>query len=247
MKRTSKFNWMPTKYELQGSGWAVSSDVAHLSPASTISASLALTAAIPALRDHARGDLADVGCGTAPFFGAYRDHVDSVCWIDWPSSPHQTRHLDIVADLNKPLRVEEHSFDTILASSVLEHIWRHDVFLDEITRTLRPGGKIILIVPFMYWLHEEPHDYFRWTRHALTRACEERGLQIDQLDPYGGGLDLVADLAVRAVASVSLGLAKLVGRPLARLLSAPRIRRVGRVAREKLPLGYILVASKPGM
>lgn len=240
----TKAHWQPTKYEPKGTGWMVSRDSAQLSPASTVSSTLALNATLPALERNARGDLADFGCGTAPFYGAYRELVDTVCWIDWPSSPHETQHLDVVADLNEPLNVPSASFDTIFTSSVLEHIWKHTVFLDEIERTLRPGGKLILIVPFMYWLHEEPHDYFRWTRHALQRACDERGLSVEQLEPYGGGIDLLGDLFVRSLGFVSLGLAKLFGRPLAKALTWAVNRRIGQTAREKLPLGYILVATK---
>lgn len=240
-----KSHWQPTKYQQRKQRWVISSHNDQLSPASTISATLALSRTAAALRAHAEGDLGDFGCGTAPFYGIYGPLSTSVCWIDWPSSPHETQHLDVTADLNQPVTIDDEQFDTAFTSSVLEHIWKHDVFLDEITRTLRPGGKLILVVPFMYWLHEEPYDYFRWTRHALTKACDERGLDVIELDPYGGGLDVLLDLSLRSLAAISLGLAKLVGRPLARLLDHRRMRQIGKTAQEKLPLGYVLVAQKP--
>lgn len=240
-----KTSWKPSKYQPAGSGWAISRDPAQLNPASTVSANLALTATLDALRDHACGDFADFGCGTAPFFGAYRGLVDTVCWVDWPSSPHETRHLDVIADLNQQVPIETASFDTIFTSSVLEHIWKHDVFLDEIARTLRPDGKLILVVPFLYWLHEEPHDYFRWTKYALAKACEERGLEVRWLEPYGGGIDVLIDLSMRALASVSMRVAGWLARPLAKLLVMPRIAKLGGAAKAKLPLGYVLVAQKP--
>lgn len=244
MKARDKPDWQPTKYHPKGKGWKISPNRAELSPASTISATLALDATLEVLKLHASGHFADFGCGTAPFYGAYRPLVDTVSWIDWPSSPHMTRHLDVVADLNLPLDIASDSFDTVFASSVLEHIWKHDIFLDEVGRVLRPDGKIILVVPFMYWLHEEPHDFFRWTRHALARACDERGFEIIKLEPYGGGIDLMVDLFVRALASFNLTLAKLVGRPCARLIGHRTVRRFGQTSREKLPLGYVLVARK---
>ncbi|KWV90511.1 class I SAM-dependent methyltransferase [Erythrobacter sp. YT30] len=240
----AKTDWKPTKYEPTGLGWRVSGDVKQLSPASVISASLALRSTLSALENHAAGDLADFGCGNAPFYGAYKEHSRSVFWVDWPSSPHQTKHLDLVADLNEPVAIDDASFDTVFASSVLEHIWKHDVFLDEIDRVLRPEGKLILIVPFMYWLHEEPHDFFRWTRHALERACNERGLEVVELAPYGGGPDLMIDLTVRTFASINLSFAKFVARPLARLVTSAWFQRFGQTSREKLPLGYTLVAKK---
>ncbi|MDF1835887.1 MAG: class I SAM-dependent methyltransferase [Alteraurantiacibacter sp. bin_em_oilr2.035] len=213
---------------------------------SRVSSSLALAATERAIADHARGDLADIGCGKVPFYGMYRDRVEQITCIDWPQSPHETDHIDIPADLNAPTSLADASFDTILSSSVLEHIWDHATFWDEMVRTLRPGGKMIMIVPFIYWLHEEPHDYFRWTRHAFAKACEERGLIIRELTPYGGGLDVLADLFVRSLGAVNTRLAGWTASQMAKALSRGISKRLSPAGYEKLPLGYLLVAQKPG-
>lgn len=238
--------WQPSKYVLRGGRWRTSPDPAELNPASRISSSLALAATEQAIADHARGHLADMGCGKVPFYGLYRDRVSHVTCIDWPQSPHEISHIDVAADLNTRLGIADAQFDTILSSSVLEHIWDHSTFWDEAVRTLRPGGKIILIVPFLYWLHEEPHDYFRWTRHALQRACEERELTVRELAPYGGGIDVLADLFVRSMGAINARMAGWLARPLARVLSGGVARRLSPAGFEKLPLGYVLVAQKPG-
>lgn len=238
--------WKPTKYELADGKWRVSRDRKELLPASRISAKLSLDAYRDAIATYARGHLADFGCGKVPFYGLYRGLVDEITCIDWPGSVHKSDHVDIYADLNCPTGIAPSSFDTIISSSVLEHIWKHDIFWDEMVRTTRPGGHIILSVPFVYWLHEEPHDYFRWTRHALHKACEECGLTIVHLAPYGGGPDVLADLLVRAVGGVSMTIAGWLATIGAKALSRPAIRRIGAQHRERLPLGYILVARKPG-
>jgi SAM-dependent methyltransferase len=175
----------------------------------------------------------------------YKGLVDKVTCIDWPGTLHQSQHIDVFADLNQPTDIPSSSFDTIISSSVLEHIWKHDIFWDEMTRTLAPRGHIILSVPFMYWLHEEPHDYFRWTRHALTRACEERGVKVVHLAPYGGGPDVLIDLIVRSVGSISMTVAGWIGRVATWLLVQQPVRSLSSKYAEKLPLGYVLVAEKP--
>lgn len=238
--------WRPTKYAPRKGRWQVSRDPKELLPASRLSSSLALSATERAIRQHARGHLIDLGCGTAPFFGIYRELVEEVTCVDWPESPHAIDHVDVAADLNRPWDLPGARFDTILSSSVLEHIWNHDVFWNETARVLRPGGKAILIVPFLYWLHEEPHDYFRWTRHALARACEERGLRVLELEPYGGGPDVLADLLVRSIAAVSMRLSGWSAELFIRLLGGGLSRRIAGQAHSKLPLGYVLVAEKPG-
>lgn len=237
--------WQPTKYVERGGNWRVSGDPRELSPASRLSSSLALAATERAIATHARGHLADFGCGKVPLYGLYRSFVDQVTCIDWPQSLHAGHHIDVAADLNQRIGLPDEAFDTILSSSVLEHIWAHGTFWDEMVRTLRPGGKIILIVPFVYGLHEEPHDYFRWTRHALARACEERGLRVRELEAYGGGFDVLADLFVRSLGAVSMPLAGWTASLLAKLLRGGLSRRLSPHGHAKLPLGYVLVAEKP--
>ena len=242
MKNITK--WQPTKYEQAAGQWRVSRDRKELLPASRVSAALSLEAYREALQKHARGHLADFGCGKVPFYGLYRELVDEVTCIDWPGSVHDNEHVDIFADLNLPTDLPKNSFDTIISSSVLEHIWKHDNFWDEMSRTLRPGGHIILSVPFIYWLHEEPHDYFRWTRHALAKACEEHQLSIVSLKPYGGGPDVLVDLLLRSAASFSMNLAAWLAPAAEWLVTRRRFRRLATKSAEKLPLGYLLVAQK---
>jgi SAM-dependent methyltransferase len=236
--------WRPTKYVERGGNWRVSPDPRQLAPASRLSSSLALTATAGAIARHARGHLADFGCGKVPLYGLYRSRTEQVTCVDWPHSPHEIDHVDVAADLNQPTDLPAESFDTILSSSVLEHIWDHGTFWDEMVRTLRPGGKVILIVPFVYGLHEEPHDYFRWSHHALARACNERGLKVCQLEPYGGGLDVLADLVVRSLGAVSLRLAGAAGSLFAKILGNGLSRRLSPQGYARLPLGYLLVAEK---
>ena len=51
---------------------------------------------------------------------------------------------------------------------------------------LKPGGHIVLTVPFAWELHEEPYDFFRFTPHALKELFARAGLQIDYIKPNGG-------------------------------------------------------------
>jgi hypothetical protein len=53
-------------------------------------------------------------------------------------------------------------------------------------RVLRPGGTLVVTVPFSFRLHAEPEDYWRFTSHALRRLCDESGLAVEALEPRGG-------------------------------------------------------------
>jgi SAM-dependent methyltransferase len=70
-----------------------------------------------------------------------------------------------VVDITTPQFEEE--FDFVLASSVLEHIFDFEAAIQGINRVLRKGGEARIRVPFLYPLHDEPGDYWRFTEHAL--------------------------------------------------------------------------------
>ena len=48
----------------------------------------------------------------------------------------------------------------------------------EMARVVRPGGKVLITVPFIQPLHELPSDYFRFTPSSLRAFAEEAGLEV---------------------------------------------------------------------
>ena len=233
--------WKPTKFTKSNEVWRSSGSVA---PASRLITNLAGLAYGDAIKRFARGRLVDLGCGTVPLYGIYSELVSEVVCVDWPGSAHDINHADRFADLNSALPYESDTFDTILSTDVLEHIWNHPTFWAEVARILRPGGKVILGTPFFYWLHEEPHDYFRWTAFALKRACSEVGLIVLELAPYGGALDIVADVTLKALALRMKSLTAVLYPLVWVLLSRGPFRRLSNGTSSRFPLGYCLVATK---
>ena len=65
------------------------------------------------------------------------------------------------------------------------------------SRLLAPGGKVLLNVPFYYQLHEEPHDYYRYTEFALRRFAENTGFEVLHLEAIGGAVEILADLMAK--------------------------------------------------
>ena len=71
--------------------------------------------------------------------------------------------------------------DTVLLLDVLEHLPNPEACVGEIARVLKPGGRLILQVPFLYPLHDTPLDFQRWTKYGLSRLVEQHGFQIREL------------------------------------------------------------------
>jgi hypothetical protein len=99
-------------------------------------------------------------------------------------------------------------------------------------------------VPFLYQLHEEPFDFFRWMRHALTKACEGNGLTVLELSAYGRGLDVLADLSLKLWARRTRHGLEFAKKLCFLLLEKGPFRRSSDRSMAKMPLGHVIVAQK---
>jgi len=135
-----------------------------------------------ALKIHAKGRLLDIGCGNKPYAIFLNETIEHVgCDIAQSSE----MKVDLICPATAILS-ENNSFDTILCTQVLEHVEDTDKILSECYRVLKPGGKIILTCP-MYWpLHEEPFDFFRFTKYGLKCVFEKAGFVNLTIKENGG-------------------------------------------------------------
>lgn len=72
-------------------------------------------------------------------------------------------------DINMP----DNSVDGIICVSVLEHIEDFRTVISEFYRILKPGGKLVFSVPFVYYYHGAPDDYYRFTVSALKHLLKD--------------------------------------------------------------------------
>jgi ubiquinone/menaquinone biosynthesis C-methylase UbiE len=240
-------SWTPTKFERGEEGLRGSRDHRNLGTTSRFAADLQAAFWVPKLREHARGILADLGCGTVPLYGEYKDLVTETICVDWAQSKHENPHLDYECDLTQRLPLDNDSVDTIVLSCVLEHIPEPTAVWREMHRILRPAGKVLVCVPFLYPLHELPHDYYRYTEFGLRRLAEMTGFDVISLEPIGGAPEVVVNIV-----SKLLGRIPRIGRPIAavtqdvawRLLETSTGRRLSRSTAKTFPLSYFLVTQK---
>jgi len=95
---------------------------------------------------------------------------------------------DIVHDLERPLPVASAAFDGVLLVNVLEHIFNYQQLLAESARVLKPGGQIVVVVPFLFPVHPSPHDYWRFTGDALAKILADAGFRDIKITPLGSGV-----------------------------------------------------------
>lgn len=137
------------------------------------------------LSGNFKGVLYDLGAGESPFKDFFLKYAQQYVAVDWAGSYHNTK-ADIAADLNKPLPIESEVADTVVSLSVLEHLCEPQIMLNEAFRILKPGGAIILQVPWQWWIHEAPYDFFRYTPYGLKYLFEKAGFVDVVVEPQSG-------------------------------------------------------------
>lgn len=241
-------DWKPSKYVLIKGGLRASNDPTHVGIGSRLAANISADIYWQYLRGHCAGRLLDLGCGNVPLFEAYRDLVEEIVCVDWPNTLHRNEHIDQDCDLSKPLPLSSGSFDTIILSSVLEHISEPACLWREMARVLRPGGRILMNVPFLYGLHETPHDYYRYTEYALRRFAELEGLQVLHLDATGGAPEVLVDIIAKNLVAFGWGgrnFANVIQRVAWWLIRTKWGRRVSQRTAILFPFGYFMIVEKP--
>ncbi len=87
--------------------------------------------------------------------------------------------VDIVASAYE-MPFKDGEFDIVVCVAVLEHFDDPHRAIAEIYRVLKPGGRIIISVPFLFPIHDAPGDYWRFTKYGLAKMFE-RGWYIQEL------------------------------------------------------------------
>ena len=135
------------------------------------------------------GTMLDIGCGEM----AYRKLL-----LSPPSRAHRYIGLDLeggdYAKQHRPdllwdgrsVPLGDASVDCVLAMEVLEHCPEPELVLAEAHRVLQSGGLLFFTVPFLWPLHDVPHDEYRYTPFALERHLRNVGFAEISIKAHGG-------------------------------------------------------------
>lgn len=158
---------------------------------------------IQVLQEKATGTVLDIGCASR----WVTNHIAESCFYIGLDYPVTGIHMydsrpDVYSDASQ-LPFGDQAIDTVILFQTLEHLSRPHEAIAEIHRVLRPGGSLLLTVPFLYPLHDEPFDFTRFTSHGLKVLLEKAGFSIDQIQPSVGSAETAGLIVCLSLAGMS--------------------------------------------
>jgi SAM-dependent methyltransferase len=134
------------------------------------------------------GTLLDVGCGQMPYkpiLLAPPSLVTKYIGLDLPYRQYYAGPIDLEWD-GVRIPLEDSAIDCAMATEVLEQCPYPEAVIQEIARVLKPGGRFFFTVPFLWPIHDPPHDQYRLTPFALERKLRNGGFTEVKLSIFGG-------------------------------------------------------------
>lgn len=172
----------------------------------------------------------DLGCGDQPYAHHYSSRTDFSIPADYTVRSRIAVQLSAMA-----LPFRDQSIDVVLFSEVLEHLVDPQLALMEVGRVLKPGGKLLLTTPFMYMMHEIPHDHSRFTLFGLEHLLMRAGMEIRQVQQRGSAVSLAVALMEFLVCGASEAVSRI---PIVGLLWRPISRVLGVCWTHAMRLAY---------
>lgn len=193
--------------------------------------------AVQACAPKFSGHLLDVGCGRKPYrqFLLDKKYITQYTGLDIETAIVYDDDVkpDYTWDgLNMPFG--DNSFNTLMATEVLEHCPDPMQVINEMKRVLKPGGLLFFTVPFLWNLHEVPHDEYRYTPFALKRIFKECGMEEIELFAHGGWNMSMAQMIGMWVTATKRGARR---RRWAKLLN-PVIKRLMKKDMQQQPVSF---------
>jgi len=133
---------------------------------------------------HSPRRLLDIGCGSGEKKCVIpaKTHYTGV---DHISTTHDKSTVDIFCTAYE-LPFPKDSYDFIFCTGVLEHLEEPEQALKEAYRVLEPGGYALYTIPLFWHLHEEPRDFYRYTKFGIKYLFEKTGFEIVELKALSG-------------------------------------------------------------
>lgn len=136
-----------------------------------------------AISNFAHGSVLDIGCGNKPYEQLFTGKIIRYTGCDVVQSDQN--RVDVICPATK-LDFNNDNFDTVFTTQVIEHVDDPAKMLSEANRVMKINGHIIVSAPFCWELHEEPYDFYRYSKYGLRAMLEKAGFKVISIKANGG-------------------------------------------------------------
>jgi|WetSurMetagenome_2_1015567.scaffolds.fasta_scaffold30568_3 ubiquinone/menaquinone biosynthesis C-methylase UbiE len=132
-------------------------------------------------------EILDYGAGKSPYKNLFKNKFSIYKTADYFDTmiEYNIESCDYLIDTQQKTDIEENSFDIVLFTEVMEHIYEPEKALNEINRILKPNGYLLGSVPFVQDEHVMPYDFYRYTSVSLNKMFKESGFEVIRFDYLG--------------------------------------------------------------
>ena len=147
------------------------------------------------------GAVLDVGCGEQPYRSLLK-RASSYQGNDIAQADERFGYArdDTLYVNGYPWPIADSSVDLALCTEVLEHVLEPGDLLTEVRRCLRPGGRLLMTVPFAARWHFVPYDYWRFTPSAIAYLLRQAGFTNVRIYSRGNPVTVTAQKVLALIA-----------------------------------------------
>ncbi|MFT5519438.1 MAG: SAM-dependent methyltransferase [Enterobacterales bacterium] len=88
--------------------------------------------------------------------------------------------------------VEDDSVDLVVIPNLVHHVENQKKLFEEVSRIIKPGGKVYIFEAIVRELHQIPNDYIRYTPYGLSSILESVGLNVANCSHEGGPFSAIS-------------------------------------------------------
>lgn len=200
---------------------------------------------IKASGHYITGRMLDIGAGEVDRYAKFFNYSERIT-----TDIHASSNVDVVASADN-LPFDDGEFDSIVCTQVLEHVPNPWPVVSEMNRVLKSGGHVLISVPMTNELHEEPHDYWRYTSFCLNNVLNKNNFEVIYLEQQGGYHSLIAQQKMtHAIQKYNLYNHFLLGKIASKLFYIYGLwaiwadHKYNTIYNNRHSIGYVLVAKK---
>ena len=132
-----------------------------------------------------KGKVIDLGSknGNSSYYEYLKIRTEDITFVDFFTQKKGV----IKMDLEKNLPLADITYDTVILSFTLEHIYNYSNLLNEIYRIMTSNSEAYISVPFIHQYHKDPDDFNRFTKSKYIKEFKKIGFKKATIKNMGYG------------------------------------------------------------